>query len=73
MSILSDTCSRKDIGLAENRVCRNTVQGRYLLSDDNGKIMTSSSSGGSLWCVSVVLLSFHCSVDKYLLLIFFAP
>ncbi|KAF3456743.1 hypothetical protein FNV43_RR01397 [Rhamnella rubrinervis] len=28
---------RKDTGFLEKRFCRNTVQGRYFLSDDNGK------------------------------------
>lgn len=30
------THCRKDIGFEEKPICRNTVQGRYLLSDDNG-------------------------------------
>jgi len=30
-------CCRNDIGFQENPICRNTVQGRYLLSDDSGK------------------------------------
>ncbi|GMH28567.1 hypothetical protein Nepgr_030410 [Nepenthes gracilis] len=33
---------RNDIGLQENR-CRNTVQGRYLLSDDNGYVCDALS------------------------------
>ncbi|KAF3972412.1 hypothetical protein ACB098_04G031200 [Castanea mollissima] len=34
---------RKDIGFQEKPICRNTVQGRYLLSDDNGHICDALS------------------------------
>ncbi|KAK9288672.1 hypothetical protein L1049_017133 [Liquidambar formosana] len=34
---------RKDISLQERHVCRNTVQGRYLLSDDNGHVCDALS------------------------------
>ncbi|XP_035539520.1 uncharacterized protein LOC108992488 isoform X2 [Juglans regia] len=36
---------RKDIGFLEKPICRNTVQGRYLLSDDNGEHVSCSESG----------------------------
>lgn len=38
------TCSfslqiyRKDVGFQGRRICKNTVLGRYLLSDDNGQL-----------------------------------
>uniref|UniRef100_M4CGP1 SREBP regulating gene protein n=1 Tax=Brassica campestris TaxID=3711 RepID=M4CGP1_BRACM len=31
---------RKDIGFLEERICRTTVQGRYLISDDEGTYRT---------------------------------
>ncbi|KAJ6422462.1 hypothetical protein OIU84_027427 [Salix udensis] len=34
---------RKDIGFQQIRSCRNTVQGRYLLSDDNGHVCDALS------------------------------
>ncbi|KAK9138805.1 hypothetical protein Sjap_009399 [Stephania japonica] len=34
---------RKDIGFQENKLCRTTVQGRYLLSDDNGYVCKALS------------------------------
>ncbi|KAJ6952024.1 hypothetical protein NC653_041241 [Populus alba x Populus x berolinensis] len=34
---------RKDIGFEQIRSCRNTVQGRYLLSDDNGYVCDALS------------------------------
>ncbi|XP_020107484.1 uncharacterized protein LOC109723507 [Ananas comosus] len=34
---------RKEIGFPQDRFCRNTVQGRYLLSDDNGYVCTALS------------------------------
>lgn len=33
----------RDLGFREMLVCRNTVQGRYLLSDDNGYVCTALS------------------------------
>ncbi|WOL02417.1 hypothetical protein Cni_G11136 [Canna indica] len=51
---------RKDIGFAENRVCRNTVRGRYLLSDDNGYVCSALSV--DLWtqCCPVKGDQFSC-------------
>ncbi|KAK9932317.1 hypothetical protein M0R45_019560 [Rubus argutus] len=34
---------RKDVGFLRNQFCRNTVQGRYLLSDDNGHVCDALS------------------------------
>ncbi|CAL9054878.1 uncharacterized protein LOC135676193 [Musa acuminata AAA Group] len=51
---------RKDIGLAENRVCRNTVQGRYLLSDDNGYVCTALSVDSWTRCCPVKGDQFSC-------------
>ncbi|PKU70588.1 hypothetical protein MA16_Dca008705 [Dendrobium catenatum] len=34
---------RKDVGLPQKLVCRNTVQGRHLLADDNGYVCTALS------------------------------
>ncbi|OAY37675.1 uncharacterized protein LOC110627070 [Manihot esculenta] len=34
---------RKDIGFQETKICRNTVQGRFLLSDDNGHVCDALS------------------------------
>ncbi|OMP07066.1 hypothetical protein COLO4_07661 [Corchorus olitorius] len=35
--------TRKEIGFPERRICRTTVQGRYLLSDDNGYVCEALS------------------------------
>ncbi|GLT27762.1 hypothetical protein SLA2020_027360 [Shorea laevis] len=35
--------ARKEIGFPDRRICRNTVQGRYLLSDDNGYVCDALS------------------------------
>ncbi|KAM7461356.1 hypothetical protein LguiA_029477 [Lonicera macranthoides] len=34
---------RKDVSLLERQICRTTVQGRYLLSDDNGHVCDALS------------------------------
>lgn len=49
MLIVFETHHRMDIGPVENPVCRNTVQGRYLLSDDNGMIMDFFSISFSIF------------------------
>ncbi|KAB2009088.1 hypothetical protein E1A91_D10G146000v1 [Gossypium mustelinum] len=35
--------TRKEIGFPDRRICRTTVQGRYLLSDDNGYVCDALS------------------------------
>ncbi|EOY04892.1 hypothetical protein QUC31_017035 [Theobroma cacao] len=37
------SANRKEIGFPERRICRTTVQGRYLLSDDNGYVCDALS------------------------------
>ncbi|XP_042462029.1 uncharacterized protein LOC122045744 isoform X1 [Zingiber officinale] len=66
---------RKDIGLVENPVCRNTVQGRYLLSDDNGYVCTAlsvnswtrccPSKGDRFSCQGCNLVSHCCNSYEY--------
>ncbi|XP_008800023.2 uncharacterized protein LOC103714522 isoform X2 [Phoenix dactylifera] len=51
---------RKDIGLPENRVCRNTIQGRYLLSDDNGYVCTALSVDSLSRCCPEIGQRFSC-------------
>ncbi|EHA8589845.1 UPF0454 protein C12orf49 [Cocos nucifera] len=51
---------RKDIGLPENHVCRNTVQGRYLLSDDNGYVCTALSVDSLSRCCPEIGERFSC-------------
>ncbi|RRT73741.1 hypothetical protein B296_00033052 [Ensete ventricosum] len=51
---------REDIGLAEDRFCRNTVQGRYLLSDDNGYVCTALSVDTWTRCCPVKGDQFSC-------------
>lgn len=50
--LLMNFCSviwrRKEIGFPQDRFCRNTVQGRYLLSDDNGN--------PTFYCISDLIL-----------------
>ncbi|KAF5733878.1 hypothetical protein HS088_TW16G00319 [Tripterygium wilfordii] len=41
---------RKDIGLQDKRICRTTIQGRYLLSDDNGHVCDALSVDPSSRC-----------------------
>ncbi|MCL7030292.1 hypothetical protein MKW94_004167 [Papaver nudicaule] len=41
---------RTEIGLPERKICRNTVQGRYLLSDDNGHVCDALSVDQSSRC-----------------------
>ncbi|KAG6527971.1 hypothetical protein ZIOFF_010107 [Zingiber officinale] len=75
MLILFGTHPRKDIGLVENPVCRNTVQGRYLLSDDNGYVCTAlsvnswtrccPSKGDQFSCQGCNLVSHCCNSYEY--------
>ncbi|KAM5570031.1 hypothetical protein ABKV19_017179 [Rosa sericea] len=41
--ILGISAIRKDVGFLQKQICRNTVQGRYLLSDDNGHVCDALS------------------------------
>ncbi|KAH7521332.1 hypothetical protein FEM48_Zijuj07G0021700 [Ziziphus jujuba var. spinosa] len=66
---------RKDIGFLEKRICRNTVQGRYLLSDDNGHVCDALSvdpvsrccpeKGDKFSCQGCDLLSQCCNSYEY--------
>ncbi|ONK57839.1 uncharacterized protein A4U43_C09F4720 [Asparagus officinalis] len=49
-SSLKISAIRRDIGLPGKLVCRNTVQGRYLLSDDNGYVCSALSVDTSSRC-----------------------
>nr|XP_010930210.1 uncharacterized protein LOC105051452 isoform X2 [Elaeis guineensis] len=51
---------RKDIGLPENHVCRNTVQGRYLLSDDHGYVCSALSVDSLSRCCPEIGERFSC-------------
>ncbi|KAE9450535.1 hypothetical protein C3L33_17572, partial [Rhododendron williamsianum] len=44
----------KDVGLKDKRICKTTVQGRYLLSDDWGILFAFTSHG--LYCLLEYLL-----------------
>ncbi|XP_062107806.1 uncharacterized protein LOC133818775 [Humulus lupulus] len=50
---------RKDIGL-EKRICRNTVQGRYSLSDDNGYVCDALSVDSESRCCPEIGDKFSC-------------
>ncbi|KAA8531397.1 hypothetical protein F0562_006107 [Nyssa sinensis] len=52
---------RKDISLQEKRICRNTVQGRYLLSDDTGHVCNSLSVDPQSRCCPEKGEQFSCS------------
>ncbi|PRQ37775.1 hypothetical protein RchiOBHm_Chr4g0406391 [Rosa chinensis] len=41
--ILGISAIRKDVGFLQKQFCRSTVQGRYLLSDDNGHVCDALS------------------------------
>ncbi|XP_048333558.2 uncharacterized protein LOC107422037 [Ziziphus jujuba] len=66
---------RKDIGFLEKQFCRNTVQGRYLLSDDNGHVCDALSvdpvsrccpeKGDKFSCQGCDLLSQCCNSYEY--------
>ncbi|KAL3565248.1 hypothetical protein D5086_033294 [Populus alba] len=51
---------RKDIGFEQIRSCRNTVQGRYLLSDDNGYVCDALSVDPQSRCCPENRLRFSC-------------
>ncbi|XP_024447341.1 uncharacterized protein LOC18108302 isoform X1 [Populus trichocarpa] len=51
---------RKDIGFEQSRSCRNTVQGRYLLSDDNGYVCDALSVDPPSRCCPENGLRFSC-------------
>ncbi|XP_026420605.1 uncharacterized protein LOC113316665 isoform X1 [Papaver somniferum] len=66
---------RSDIGLPERKICRNTVQGRYLLSDDNGHVCDALSvdqwsrccpgSGEKYSCQGCNIVSQCCNTYEY--------
>ncbi|GAV58949.1 DUF2054 domain-containing protein, partial [Cephalotus follicularis] len=58
--ILSVSAIRKDIGLLEKITCRTTVQGRYLLSDDNGHVCDALSLDPQSRCCPVKAQKFSC-------------
>lgn len=51
---------RKDIGFLERPECRNTVQGRYLLSDDNGYVCDALSLDPQSRCCPEIGQKFSC-------------
>ncbi|CDP10038.1 unnamed protein product [Coffea canephora] len=51
---------RKDVSLQENRHCRTTVQGRYLLSDDNGHVCDALSVDPKSRCCPIRGEQFSC-------------
>ncbi|KAK1646141.1 hypothetical protein QYE76_063946 [Lolium multiflorum] len=51
---------RKDIGLAEPILCRRTVQGRHLISDDNGYVCSALSVDPSSRCCPRTGARFSC-------------
>ncbi|XP_072950364.1 uncharacterized protein [Typha angustifolia] len=67
--------TRKEIGFPGNRFCKNTVQGRYLLSDDNGYVCSALSVdpwsrccpevGGRFSCQGCNLASQCCNSYEY--------
>ncbi|XP_030462029.1 uncharacterized protein LOC115682037 [Syzygium oleosum] len=66
---------RRDASLLERRICRNTVQGRLLLSDDNGHVCNSFSldpqtrccpeNGEKFSCYGCNLFSQCCNSYEY--------
>ncbi|GMN59445.1 hypothetical protein TIFTF001_028536 [Ficus carica] len=72
---LKASAIRKDIGFLEKRLCRNTVQGRYLMSDDNGYVCDALSVdpesrccpefGEKFSCQGCNLLSQCCNSYEY--------
>ncbi|KAI0508202.1 hypothetical protein KFK09_014337 [Dendrobium nobile] len=51
---------RKDVGLPQKLVCRNTVQGRHLLADDNGYVCTALSVYPWTYCCPETGERFSC-------------
>ncbi|XP_059654434.1 uncharacterized protein LOC132301154 isoform X3 [Cornus florida] len=54
------TINWKDISLQDNHICRTTVQGRYLLSDDNGHVCNALSVDPESRCCSGKGEQFSC-------------
>ncbi|KAE9450536.1 hypothetical protein C3L33_17573, partial [Rhododendron williamsianum] len=53
-------CYRKDVGLKDKRICKTTVQGRYLLSDDWGHVCDALSVDPVSRCCSGKGAQFDC-------------
>ncbi|KAL5539087.1 hypothetical protein UlMin_046337 [Ulmus minor] len=51
---------RTDIGFEEKKSCRSTVQGRYLLSDDNGYVCDALSVDPESRCCPITRDKFSC-------------
>lgn len=72
---LKITGIRKDVSIPKKLICRNTVQGRYKLADDNGYICTALSvspwtrccpeSGERFSCLGCNLISKCCNSYEY--------
>ncbi|CAN1748303.1 SREBP regulating gene protein [Linum perenne] len=54
------TAIRKDIGFRGNQICRTTVHGRYLLSDDNGHVCDALSIDPRSRCCPMKGKRFSC-------------
>ncbi|KAI4324304.1 hypothetical protein L6164_023856 [Bauhinia variegata] len=54
------TAIRKDIGFQTEHKCKNTVQGRYLLSDDNGYVCDALSVSSQSRCCPEIGEKFSC-------------
>ncbi|KAF8046425.1 hypothetical protein N665_3719s0003 [Sinapis alba] len=57
---LRTSAIRKDIGFLEERICRTTVQGRYLISDDEGNVCDALSLDSRTRCCPLKGERFSC-------------